>query len=314
MKNNRLQKLNVMIRKFLFFINPVSGTKDKLKLEKKIIQKCNEQQVGFEILFTAKDGDYTFLRDKVQEDSVTDIIVCGGDGSLNPIIASMLNSRVNFGIIPMGSGNGLAFAAKISSNIDKALEVVFNGKSSCVDAFYINGKVSCMLSGIGFDAKVAHDFSLQKKRGLLNYVRQSIKNFLSAIPYAFEVEVNDTTLKMNAFFISIANGNQFGNNFTIAPKASLNDGLLDIIIVKEMSKLRVLWAVLKQMKTGKLSLFSRENLSKKDVLYFQDTKVIVHNKDNAPLHIDGDPAQTSGYFDIEILPSAFRLIRPQGLK
>lgn len=300
----------MMARKFLFFINPVSGTKNKLQLEKKIIKKCNERNTGFEILLTAKDANYSFLREKIRKEAITDIIVCGGDGTLNPIIGSLLNTPINFGIIPMGSGNGLAFAAKIPSGIDKAFDVIFKGKALCVDAFFINGNVSCMLCGIGFDAQVAYDFSLQKKRGLGSYIRQSVKNFFSAVAYPFEVEINDTAFEVDAFLICIANGNQFGNNFTIAPKASLNDGFIDIIIVKKMNKLRVIWAVLKQMKTGKLTMFSEQNLSKKSVLYLQDKKMRIHNKSKAPLHIDGDPAPTSEYFDIEILPSAFRLIQP----
>ncbi len=299
-----------MARKFLFFINPVSGTKSKKQLEKKIIKKCSEQNALFEILLTAADRDYTFLREKVRKDKITDIIVCGGDGSLNPVIASLLNTDVNFGIIPLGSGNGLAFAAKIPRSVNKAFEIIFGGKASFVDAFLINEKVSCMLCGIGFDAQVAYDFSLQKKRGLSSYIRQSFKNFLSAKTYAFEVEINNTSLAVDAFFICIANSNQFGNNLTIAPKASLNDGLLDVIIVKKMRKLSVLWSLMKQMKTGTLTKDAEKDFHKKNILYFQSTRVKIHNPDLAPLHIDGDPAAKSENFEVEVIPNAFRLIQP----
>ncbi|MDQ2864004.1 MAG: acylglycerol kinase family protein, partial [Bacteroidota bacterium] len=120
-----------MLRKILFFINPISGTTSKLHLEEKIIKKCSEKNVGFEILFTAKDGNYSFLRDKIHTEGITDIVICGGDGSLRSVIAAVLNIKVNIGIIPLGSGNGLAFTAKIPRQINKAFEVIFNGKNQC---------------------------------------------------------------------------------------------------------------------------------------------------------------------------------------
>ncbi len=299
-----------MRRKILFFINPVSGTSSKLQLERKIIKKCYEQNVAFEILLTAEEGDYSFLRDKVKNDKVTDVVICGGDGSLNPIVGFLLNIKINFGIIPLGSGNGLAFAAKIPRSVNKAFEIIFKGKASCVDAFLINEQLSCMLCGIGFDAQVAHDFSLQKKRGLRSYIRQSIKNFLSAKTYPFEIDINNSIIKLDAFFVCIANSNQFGNNFTIAPKASLNDGLLDIIIVKKMGKIKVLWSVFKQMKTGKLTKDAEKNFLNESILYFQAPSLKIKNTKLAPLHIDGDPALTHKEFSIKIIPGAFMLIQP----
>ena len=298
------------MRKILFFINPISGTRNKLRLEKKIIKKCLEYNIGFELLSTAEDGNYSFLRERIMQDKITDVVICGGDGTLSPVISSLLNIKVNIGIIPTGSGNGLAFTAKIPRSVDKALEIIFRGKTSNVDAFLINGKLSCMLCGIGLDAKVAYDFSLQKKRGLSTYIKQTFKNFLSASPYHFELSIQNIKFKADAFFICIANSNQFGNNFTIAPEASLNDGLLDIIVVKKMSKPRIIWSVFKQMKTGKIITFEEKNFHKKNILYFQTDSIEIINPEMAPLHIDGDHAPTDKKFVIEILPSAFNLIRP----
>lgn len=167
-----------------------------------------------------------------------------------------------------------------------------------------------MLCGIGFDAQVAHDFALDKQRGLTTYVKQSVRNFVKASPYTFNISIKGKKFSTEAFFISIANSNQFGNNFTIAPKASLDDGLLDIIVVKKMSKARMLWAVLQQIRSGKVVHSDERNFLKKDVLYFQTDKLIIDNPLLAPLHIDGEPAATDIRFTIKILPAAFRLIRP----
>src|SRR5665213_2363060 len=122
-----------MSRKILFFINPISGTqKSKLQLEQKLIQKCEEKNISFEILLTSKDGDYNFLHDKVKSEEITDIAICGGDGSLSPIISSVLNVPVNIGIIPLGSGNGLARTAGIPNSVDKAIDLLFTGNSKSV--------------------------------------------------------------------------------------------------------------------------------------------------------------------------------------
>lgn len=298
-----------MMRNILFFINPISGTRSKAHLERKIIKKCLEHTIRFEILPTLADGDYSFLDKKIKEDKITDVVICGGDGTLSPVISFLLHSNINIGIIPMGSGNGLAFTAKIPHTVDKALDIIIKGNTKLTDTFLINEKLSCMLCGIGLDAQVALDFAKQKKRGLLTYITQTFKNFLSASPYHFEIKTKDVTFKVEAFFISIANSNQFGNNFTIAPKASLSDGLLDIVIVKKMSKPLMIWSVLKQMRAGKIAELTND-FYKNDVIYFQTDALEITNNSKAPLHIDGDHSISDTKFSIQVMPAAFRLIVP----
>jgi YegS/Rv2252/BmrU family lipid kinase len=303
-----------MNRKILYFINPVSGPKHRRLTPEVLIKKTLEQNIFFEILFTTPDGEYPFLVDKIKNEGFTDVVVCGGDGTVNQVTAYLLGVDVNIGIVPIGSGNGLALAAKIPRNINKALRIIFSGTPTFIDGFFINEKFSCMLCGIGFDAQVAHDFAKQPSRGLVTYVKQSVKNFIKAEPYNFDITNNGKTFSADAYFISVANSNQFGNNFTIAPKASLQDGLLDIIVAKKMSKARMVWAILKQIRSGEIGTHEENPDSyrdhKKEVLYFQTNKLIIHNHQLAPLHIDGDPAQTSKIFKIEILPKAFKLIMP----
>jgi diacylglycerol kinase (ATP) len=164
-----------------------------------------------------------------------------------------------------------------------------------------------MLSGIGFDAKVAHEFSESPRRGLKTYLKISIKNFFSARPYRFRIHVDGKTTETEAYFISIANSNQFGNQFTIAPKAKLNDGLLDVVVVQKMSKLQLILSVIQQIRYGDI----RENIFKKNcILYFQTPAFKVDNPGNAPFHIDGDPAATSDSFSVSVIPEAFQLIQP----
>ena len=298
-----------MQRKFIYFINPISGTKNKAALLQLIEEKTAAQQIPFQVMETNAASNYSFLSEKIKQENITDIIVCGGDGTINQLAASLLHEDVNIGIIPMGSGNGLALTAGISRKAEKALDIIFKGRADYIDGFYINNHFSCMLCGLGFDAQVAHDFASQPKRGLGTYIKQSINNFISAKTYPFIIYLNEEKISAEAFFISIANSNQFGNNVTIAPQASISDGLLDIVIVKKMSKLRLLYSIAKQLKLGQLTN-TEKKYHRHDILYFQTNKLSIHNPLDAPLHIDGDPAATSQQFEIKIVEKAFRLLQP----
>lgn len=299
-----------MSRKILFFINPISGVKSKFKLEETIVAKCEEKSISFEILFTSKDGDYDFLHDKIKNDNITDIAICGGDGSIAPIVSAILNLPVNIGIVPLGSGNGLARTAGIPTSIDKAIAVILEGNSTYTDVFLLNNKLSTHVCGLGFDAKVAHDFSKQKQRGLNSYTKIALRNFFAAKTYPFTIEAEKNEVEIDAFLICIANSNQFGNNFKIAPKASICDGLLDIVVLKKTSKPQIVISFIKQLVSGEIKTFSKKGFDKKNIIYFQTKKLKITNPQLAPLHIDGDPAETGKEFSIEILPAAYKLIHP----
>ena len=234
----------------------------------------------------------------------------GGDGTVNQIVNSLYQTvDVNFGIIPVGSGNGLAYAAGIPKKPKDAILHLFEGTPQHVDAFTMNNRFSCMLSGLGFDAKVAQDFSTSATRGLLTYTQQSLLNFFKAQPYQFEVTVEDFTFFTESYFISIANGNQFGNNITIAPQADLNDGLLDVVIVQKMSKAQLPFAVLRQIRgNNKLQNLVKE-MSTQNILYFQTSELSIRNLKLAPLHIDGEPTETTENFQVKVLKDCFKLIR-----
>jgi YegS/Rv2252/BmrU family lipid kinase len=307
-----------MSRHIIYIINPISGTRAKKDLREFIEQKTREQGIAYDVFPSVASGDYSFLHSIIKQNKTTDIVVAGGDGTISHVVDDLMDFDLNFGIIPCGSGNGLAYTAKIEKQPVKALDVVFNGIASPVDGFYINDRFACMLCGLGFDAKVAHEFAQQPKRGLATYVKQVIKQFFSAKTYPFEIQLPGRSFTTDAFFISIANSNQFGNNFTIAPKASLSDGLLDIVIVTNQQKLSMLMQTIKQV-SGRNPLISMESFGKagnkgaeqKSVIYFQADKLKIINKDEAPLHIDGDPAETAEKFQIKVKPACFRLLQPR---
>lgn len=426
-----------MARKIMYLINPISGTRGKRSLREMIRQKTEERGIDFSILPTNAEGDYSFLASVIAGEGVTDIVICGGDGTVSAVMAALYEpamrpeyetgarprdetgvrsrgvgvgsgdvtgmrsgdaaqgsavrgSAVRLGVIPMGSGNGLAFAAGIPKDPAKALDIVFAGKDSPIDGVLINGGFSCMLAGIGMDGKVAHEFAGQQRRGLRTYIRITMRNFFSARPYPFRLCVPGSAasglgsmasgagfatgtskasgpeptaggseasgqgfaagaseasgpglaagslasaeaglvaggpapnagvpnasaqreLNVEAFFISIANGNQFGNNFTIAPKASLSDGLLDIVIARKTGRLNFLWSVIRQVLGGYPVGPVPADRGRGAIIYFQTPSLVIENPAEAPLHIDGDPKSSARTFRIEVVPDAIRLIQP----
>jgi diacylglycerol kinase (ATP) len=297
-------------RKIVYLINPISGTIRKDSIKKLIERETSAQGIPFEIQETDPDGHYYILRERILHDGITDVVMVGGDGTVNHITGALHDLPVRFGIIPVGSGNGLARAAGIPTKAPQALALIFGGNTKKTDAFRINNQYSCMLSGIGFDAEVAHRFATKATRGLVTYTQQSIINFFRAHPYQFEIRIDQFSFFSEAFFISIANSNQFGNNVTIAPQASLNDGLLDIVIVQKMNKAKLPFAVLRQIRGNNKLQQLVEDMSQKNILYFQTPSIEIRNLKLAPLHIDGEPRETADHFRAEIIRDCFELICP----
>lgn len=294
-------------RKIIFLINPISGTKTKTDLRKLVLDAALKHHCIAIVLPTVASGDYSFVEEKIREEDYTDVVICGGDGTVNQVVGSLRHLNLNFGIIPLGSGNGLALSAAIPKATAKAIDLIFTGKARFIDAYMVNDRFACMLVGLGFDAKVAHDFAQQPGRGLLTYTQQTLKNYFSATTYRFEIVANDQIIQTDAFFISIANSNQFGNQFTIAPQASLNDGLLDIVLVPKMNKAILPFALIQQVNSGKPKLQPDE--APNTIQYFQAAKLQIRNRDAAPLHIDGEPVETTDHLQINIITRAFKLIQ-----
>src|SRR5436189_3954526 len=299
-----------MPRHVIYIINPISGTRTKKGIQEIIEAKTKQAGIQFQVFRSVADGDYSFLHSIIKEQKITDVVIAGGDGTVSPVVGSLMKLDINFGIIPCGSGNGLAHTAKIPTQVEKALDMIFKDNAVEIDGFYVNKQFACMLCGLGFDAKVAHDFAQQPKRVLTTYIQQVVKNFFSAKTHRFSIETGNRKFETDAFFISIANSNQYGNNFTIAPKASLRDGLLDVVIVTKQNKLNVLLSTLSQIR-GKIKLLTAEEVSEQQgVIYFQTEKIHIRNHSNALLHIDGDPAETATEITVDIKKKCFRLIQP----
>jgi len=296
-----------MNRRLIYLINPISGTRHKHSLNKLISELTSQEGLSFEILPTVASGDYEFLEEKIVEEKITDVVICGGDGTVNQVVYPLAKTGVRFGLIPMGSGNGLALAAGISREPKQALKIIFEADAQMVDGFMVNNQFACMLCGLGFDAMIAHEFAAYGKRGLVTYAKLTTKNFFSARPYEFTVQANNFEFSTEAYFVSVANSNQFGNNFTIAPQADLTDGLLDIVIVKKTMKPMLLINVMQQVWGGKIQKI--ENSLNSPVIYFQTDALKISNSQLAPMHIDGEPRESVRILKVKVLPKYFRLLQ-----
>lgn len=299
-----------MQRRFIYLINPAAGSRGKGLLRQQIEAAATTAGFEFHLYSSVPNGDYSFLFPFIRQNAITDIVIAGGDGTINDALNSLRHEAVQFGILPCGSGNGLAFSAGIPARIDKALQVIFRGRSEWADAFLINGRFACMLCGLGFDAQVAHDFANDPNRGLRTYIKKSVQHFFRARAYPFILRLNETEVAVEAFFISIANSNQFGNHFTIAPRASLTDGLLDIVIMTRQNKFNLLLHTLRQV-SGFNRLQAAAPINKHTgVIYLQTDALEINNPSLAPLHLDGDPAETADRIQIAMLKRCYRLIFP----
>lgn len=302
-------KRSLKNRKIVYVVNPISGGRNKNKLVALIEKYSKTIGLYCYIHEASSTGNYELLKEKIREENITDVVIVGGDGTVSAAISALRGVSVVFGIIPYGSGNGLARAAGIPLHPKRAFDKIIEGSYAAVDAFTVNEKYCCMLTGLGFDAAVAHRFAQSKKRGLISYTQQSILQYFKAQPYAFEIEVDGISFFTDAFFISVANGNQFGNNFTIAPKASLDDGMLDIVIVQKMSKAVLPIALLQQISGNNKLQKLVKNVTNKNILYFQTPSVKIKNIKLAPLHIDGEAVEPQKVLDMRILPKDFYLIK-----
>lgn len=305
-----------MNRKLFYIINPIAGNGSRGSLRKQIEERTRKAGYDFECRDSAIDGNYDLIAHAIQSKGFTDIIIAGGDGTINQVVGALRYLELPFGIIPCGSGNGLARCAGLSTDPQEALDTIFSGSAMRTDGYTVNGNFACELTGLGFDGAVAHAYAQSATRGLNTYIRHAIKQFASAPSYRFIVRLFGQALSLDAYMITVANANQFGNKVTIAPYASLSDGLLDVIIVKKQHKLPLLWRAYRQLSGQNQPLRGEDiitSLSDKrnqqDIHYWQVSAIEIENLDDAMIHVDGEATSRVEKAKIEIAPSVFQLIR-----
>jgi len=223
-----------MKKNVLVIINPKAGVKRNKKVEQSLEKYLTKEYFDVEIYYTkaALDGKkYVHLNIDKNWDAV---LVVGGDGTVNEIGSELVGTNIALGIIPMGSGNGLARYLDIPLKLEAAIERFSKFKYKSIDAGKINNLFFFNSLGFGIDALVSKKFSESKSRGLKEYVRIAAPEIAKPTKVNIDVEINGTTRKCEAVFFSIMNIDQFGNGFIVAPGANAEDGILDVVIIKKM--------------------------------------------------------------------------------
>ena len=304
-------------RKLLYIINPIAGNGSRGLLRKLIEEQTRKAGFEYECRDAVIGGAYGDLVSYVPAAGFTDIVIAGGDGTINQVVSAFRHLDLPFGVIPCGSGNGLARAAKLSTDPYKAIATLLNGTPRPIDGYTVNGAFACELTGLGFDGAVAHAYASSGTRGLNTYIRHAIKQFASAPSYKFCVRVEGQEIALDAYMITVANADQFGNKVTIAPHASLSDGLLDVIIVKKQNKIPLLWRAYRQLSGRNRPLRGEEIVSslasaeqQKEIYYWQVSSIEIENLDGAMIHVDGEPTPSVSRVSIEVVANGFRLITP----
>lgn len=291
------------VKNVLFIVNKYAGAGFRPQVEGRILTACAKFDVECTIEFTAGPGHATDLAKEGCKKGFDAVIAVGGDGTLNEVARGLLNANTPMGILPKGSGNGLARHLGISMKIEKALAQLLTGKVIQMDTFRVNSKLSLNVSGIGFDGHIANLFASKKRRGFWTYARLVTLHYLLFKEFDAEVKLENRSFKkQRSFMIAIANASQYGNNARVAPHASVNDNVLQTAILKKVPAQRG-FRFAYQMFTGKL----------KTGKYY--SCMIMNNgviKVEQPVayHVDGEPCGHASEFKIEILPHSLRMIVP----
>lgn len=286
----------------IFIVNPISGTNNKQNILDYINQNIDTDKFNFKIIKTEYAGHAYDIAKKAVEENVDYVIAIGGDGTVNEIGSALVHSETALGIIPCGSGNGLARHLHIPMNYQKALDVINKTNVRKIDYGKIAGHPFFCTCGVGFDAFVSLKFANSKRRGLVSYLENTLVESLHYKPETYEIENSEGTIKYKAFLIACGNAAQYGNNAYIAPQASLSDGMMDITILEPFTVL--------DAPALSIQLFTRTIDMNSKIKTMKDKKITIKRASEGVFHFDGDPMMGPKDLVVEIIPSALKVISP----
>lgn len=295
------ENIDMRLKKtIIFVVNPKSGTEGKEAIIKKIEEHIDRSIYDYQIVKTAYAGHAEEIARNAAR-FYTDIIVAvGGDGTVNEIARGIIHTNSALGIIPCGSGNGLARHLHIPTDPLSAIAILNRGYRLCIDYGKINNKPFFCTCGVGFDAFVSLKFADSGKRGPITYIQNTLKECLTYKPETYEIVNEEMSIKHKAFLIACANASQYGNNAYIAPQASLTDGLLDITILEPFTVLDV--------PSLAFRLFNKTIDQDSRIKTYQTKRVTIHRTKPSVIHIDGDPVMGEAELNVEIVPKGLNVI------
>lgn len=273
-----------MSRKILFIVNPNAGKKISGKLIE-TIRKEIPSEIQNEIIIWKDRTHFVEILEKLKQGNYTDAVAVGGDGTVNQVAKSILNTNIALGIVPAGSGNGLARSLGISMKTEIAIKQIAEGKTEHIDTGEVNGIPFFCTSGLGFDAHIGKLFATSVKRGLKSYVKITLSELMAYKEQDYTLKLNGKEISRKAFLITVANAGQYGNNFYIAPQAKLNDNLFHVVILKPFNFFQSIGIVLKVLRR-------KANESRFIETFTCNNLQITRQKEDS-IHFDGEP-ETQG--------------------
>lgn len=287
----------------LLIINPISGTRSKSKLAATVKKYLGDAGITVKAVATRGGGDAFRIATDAAAEGIPIVLAAGGDGTVNEVANALSHTDTTLGIIPLGSGNGLARSLGIPQDENEALRIIREGHMMKSDRGLMNKVPFYCTSGIGFDAAVSEKFAATKRRGRITYIRSVFREFLSYKSQNYAISIGDKIITEQAFLIAICNAPQYGNNAYIAPEAKLTDGYLDITVVHQGNPIdSILMGV--DLMTGYLN---RNTM----IESFRVKSTVISRLTEAPVHIDGDPVKMGKRLEITCDRQALRVFAPK---
>ncbi len=279
-------------KRIIFIINPISGTHDKSELPTLIDNTLDHDRFNHEIRFTEFRGHAAQIAQEMAAQQADVVVAVGGDGTVNEVARSLVHTHTALGIIPCGSGNGLARHLRIPLDTQKALDIINHCQIEPFDYGVINGLPFFCTCGMGFDAFISLKFAEAGKRGPITYVENVLKEGLKYKPETYEIVDEQGVVYQKAFLIACANASQYGNNAYIAPGATMKDGEMDVIIMEPFDVLDAPQIA--------ADLFMKTLGNNSKIKTFRSKSIHIHRKQPGAIHYDGDPIMTGTDIDVHI--------------
>lgn len=287
----------------LLIVNPNSGTRSKGGVGETATRLLGESGISVTTVVTEGPGHAVDLARRAVDEDYDMVISAGGDGTVNEIASAIAHTPVRLGILPLGSGNGLARSLGIPQDVREALKVIADGNVIRSDRGLVNGNPFYCTFGVGFDAAVSEKFSQFKRRGRITYIRSVIREFLKYRSQRYSITVHDKVITERAFLIAVCNAPQYGNNAYIAPHAKVSDGLLDLIVIHDGNPLST-------MKVG-VDLLAGTLDENTRIESFRISNATITRHEDGPVHLDGDPARLGMRLEIDCDAAALRVFAPE---
>ena len=283
-----------------FIINPISGTRNKDSWPEIIRQTIDPSRFDIRIFFTERAGHASELAQWQVQKGVLYIVAVGGDGTVNEVAKSLRDTSAAMGIVPCGSGNGLARHLRIPLKLTEALKLINDASVVSIDYGLVNDMPFFCTFGTGFDAHISHVFAKSEKRGFWTYLIHIVKEFFTYRSAKYKLKVDGNVLKTKAMVLTIANSSQYGNNGYISPHADITDGKLDVCIVRPFSKFRAGFLGIRLL---------RKTIDKSSYYHtIRGKKITIKRKHKGEVHLDGDPFMMGKKLKVKIVPKGLKVL------